>query len=151
MDIDRRIQRRLQNSLDRLADIDAELCQLVPYSEVGKHILRLTEEYAEIKDALRLYDIPVGTTLSSRDGALTLGCHNGPRVLDIPRYRRSAVGDILAKEHPEVLVPEGPDIAARALGSSIDGYYISRPVVKIMDGGRYRRMMDIISEIMQEG
>lgn len=147
IELDRRTERRLINSLNRLADIDATLDDLTVHSKIGYLIRQLTDEYNEIKDDIKLYSIPVGTALSSRDGTMTLGRFNGPRTLDIPRYRRSGISDILARDHPEVLVPESPDVAGEALGFSIDGYYISRPVTKVTDNGSYRSMMEIISAL----
>ena len=147
MELDRRTQRRLQNSLDRLSDIDSLLDDLTQHSRTGYLIRQLTDEYNELKDDLRLYDIPVGTVLSSRDGAFTFGRFNGPRTLDIPRYRRSGISEILVRDYPEILIPESPDVAAEVLGESIDGYYISRPVTKVTDNGSYRKMMDIIASV----
>ena len=145
IELDRRTERRLVNSLNRLADIDATLDDLTAHSRTGYLIRQLTDEYNELKNDIRLYDIPIGTVLSSRDGTMTLGRFNGPRTLDVPRYRRSGISDILARDHPEVLVPESPDVAAEALGGSIDGYYRSTPVTKVTDNGSYRHMMEIIS------
>ena len=147
MEIDRRTQRRLQNSLDRLSDIDSLLDDLTQHSRTGYLIRQLTDEYTELKNDLRLYDIPVGTTLSSRDGVMTLGRFNGPRTLDVPRYKESGISRYLAKVHPEILIPESPDVAAEALGESIDGYYISKPVTKVTDNGSYRCMMEVISSL----
>ena len=147
IELDRRTQRRLTNSLNRLSDIDSLLDDLTVHSRTGYLIRQLTDEYNEIKDDIRLYDIPIGTVLSSRDGTMTLGRFNGPRTLDIPRYRRSGISEILARDHPEVLVPESPDIASEALGFSIDGYYRSTPVTKVTDNGSYRKMMDVIASL----
>ena len=147
IELDRRTERRLINSLNRLTDIDALLDDLTMHSRTGYLIRQLTDEYTELKDDIRLYNIPIGTTLSSRDGTMTLGRFNGPRTLDIPRYRRSGISDILARDHPEVLVPESPDVAGEALGFSIDGYYRSTPVTKVTDNGSYRSMMDVIMSL----
>ena len=147
IELDRRTQRRLTNSLDRLSDIDSLLDDLTIHSRTGHLIRQLTDEYNEIKDDIKLYDIPIGTVISSRDGSMTLGRFNGPRTLDVPRYRRPGISDILTRDHPEVLVPENPDIAAEVLGESIDGYYRSTPVTKVTDNGSYRRMMEVISSL----
>ena len=132
IELDRRTERRLLNSLDRLSDIDCLLEDLTR-SGTGRLMKELTDEYLSIKDDIRMYDIPVGTVLSSRDGAMTLGRFAGPRVLDSGRYHNSGVSYYLCKEHPGILVPESPSAAEEVLGESISGYYTSKPVTRVTE------------------
>ena len=139
--------RRLQNSLDRYSLLDSEVEALVIDTRTGKALRQLTDEMFAIAEDIRSFDIPVGTVLSSYDGAFTLRRQAGRRILDRDFYHRSGLGDYLAAEHPELLEPVSPIALEEKLGFDINGYYRSEPVTVFMGTEKYRRMMDIISEV----
>lgn len=140
---------RIIKNLDKLSQIDCEITELAHYSSIGRRMKMLSVEMEVLMDRLRALELPIGTTVSSHDGEFTLGCFNGPRVLDRERYHRSGVSDVIAREHPEILVPESADALSDAAGEDMSGYYTARPVVRVTDNSSYRAMMDILSSLRE--
>lgn len=144
---DKRIMRRLQNDLDRMADIDATVNDLVKYSGIGRQLRRLTDEFNELKADCKMYEIPVGTRLSSSDGSMTLGRMPGQRKLNEERYFSSGIPDFMMSEHPDHLIPKSAEDLSTILGCNINGYYTAKPFTAVTDDLSFRQMMDVIASV----
>lgn len=143
--LDRRTERRLRNNLNRMAEIDCLVDDLTSYSVTGRHLKSLTDEFFRIKEDCKLYDIPLGTRISSDDGSMTLGRMPGQRVLDVERYFNSGISGIMLREHPDVLVPVSADAFTEAMGCNVNGYYSAKPFTAVTDNVSFRSMMDHIT------
>lgn len=147
INLDKRIERRLQNDADRLSAIEQEFETLVLDTRVGRAQRSLVKEYDILTNDIKRYTIPVGARLSSSDGAITVGRFAGKRVLDTQRYLASGISGLMARDHSECLVPMSPDIFTKAMGCDVSGYYTQTPYTVVTDAGRFVTMMEHIAGV----